>query len=265
MASQKIIDYKPKSLAEYIDVVESIQANSLGALWYRGALRLSYALLPSLYRKRPNPEAFKSSLSSLEEQLVARFRDRSLPFHNRQLGNGIETLFFMQHFGVPTRLLDWTANPFVGLFFALRSARSVDKTAVWVLDPTKWNQTALSRTSYDGGPLDPSNELLSGYKSVGDMPSLAEDPVAIFGAHNSPRIVAQQGTFVVFGSKTTPMEQLYRNGTFPDKSIVRIVFTGRTINVLQDSLFKHGITECAMFPDLEGLGRDLCRTFGFYT
>lgn len=265
MASQKIIDYKPKSLAEYIDVVESLQVNSLGALWYRGASRLSHRLLPSLYRQRPNPAAFESSLSSLEEQLVARFRDRSLPFHNRQLKNGLETLFFMQHFGVPTRLLDWTANPFVGLFFALRNARPADRIAVWILDPARWNQAALSRASYDGGPLDPANELLSGYKSVGDMSNLSEVPVAIFGAHNSPRIVAQQGTFVVFGSKTSPMETLYRSGEFPETSMARIIFTGRTIDTLRDSLFNHGITECAMFPDLEGLGRDLCRTFGFYT
>lgn len=263
MASQSITDHKPKTLAEYIEIIESLQRDSEGALWYRGASKISNQLLPSLYRERANPAAFERDLSQLEEQLVARFRDRSLPYHNRQLTDSLETLFFMQHFGVPTRLLDWTANPFVGLFFALRSARTGSRPAVWILDPTKWNQAALSRISYDGGPLDPDHELLSGYRPVGDMSSLSEAPVAIFGAHNSPRIVAQQGTFVIFGSKTYAMETLYRRGEFPKNSMSRIVIAGRAVETLRKSLFTHGITEGAMFPDLEGLGRDLLRTFGF--
>lgn len=263
MASQRIADHKPKTLAEYIEIVESLQRDSEGALWYRGASKISNQLLPSLYRKRANPAAFEHDLSQLEGQLVTRFRDRSLPYHNRQLTDGLETLFFMQHFGVPTRLLDWTENPFVGLFFALRSARTDARPAVWVLDPAKWNQAALSRVSYHGGPLDPAHDLLSGYRKVGDMTNLSEAPVAIFGAHSSPRIVAQQGTFVIFGSKTSAMETLYRGGAFPINSMSRIVIAGRAVKTLRNSLFTHGITEGAMFPDLEGLGRDLRRTFGF--
>jgi hypothetical protein len=263
MESQRIVDYNPRTLSEYIEVVEFLQNDSVGALWYRGASKLSDQLLPSLYRKRANPSVFEHDLSQLEEQLTARFRDRSLPYHNRQLDDGLETLFFMQHFGVPTRLLDWTANPFVGLFFALRNAKSGQRPAVWILDPTQWNRAALSRTSFQGGPLDPGHDLLSGYKNVGDISNLSEAPVAIFGAHNSPRIVAQQGTFVIFGSKTSPMEALYRKGDFPNNSMARIVISGRAIETLRTSLFTHGITEGAMFPDLEGLGRDLLRTFGF--
>ncbi len=263
MATQRILDYRPRNLSAYIETIEEIQGKSTGPLWYRGASKRSHQLLPSLYREREKPEAFSKGLSELESQLVSRFRDRSIPYHDRSLNDGLETLFFMQHFGIPTRLLDWSANPFVGLFFALREVQRGDRPAVWVLDPTAWNRKAFARASYDGGPLDPAHELLSGYRTVGKTDSLASMPVAIFGAHNSPRIVAQQGAFVIFGSKTSPMEDLYRKGEFPKDSLSRILLSGSAIELMRDSLFNHGITEGAMFADLEGLGRDLLRTFGF--
>lgn len=272
--AQKIEDYRPKSLSAYVDIVDKLQKEAAGPLWYRGTSRLSASLLPSLYRPRENPDVFDTSLSDLEAQLVARFRDRSLPYHSRPLQDDVETLFFMQHYGVPTRLLDWTENPLVGLFFALRGARyakdsggslkSIRDVAVWVLDPTRWNQAVLARISYKGGPLDPGNDALAPYKSIGDLGALGRQPIAIYGAHNSQRIVAQQGTFVIFGAITTPMEKLYRRGApFPPSSMARIILSPSAIVRLRKSLFSHGVTEGALFPDLEGLGRDLRRVFGF--
>ena len=273
MANQKLPDYRPKTLAEYVELIEGLQSKSSGQLWYRGCSKLTHQLCPSLYRPRENLNALPADLSELEAQLVARFRDRSLPYHNRQLSDNLETLFFMQHYGVPTRLLDWTGNPFHGLFFALRGAKHTrsktkklsfkDSLVVWVLDPALWNQATLAHLSYRGGPLDPSHDTIGPYKLIGEISNLGTNPVAIYGAHNSQRIVAQQGTFVIFGSNTDSMESLYRKGKFPPNSLSRIILGKTAIPRLRESLFSHGITEGALFPDLEGLGRDLRRTFGF--
>lgn len=273
MPNRAIPELRPNSLTDYVDLVEELQTKSVGPIWYRGSSIRSNSLLPSLYRERENPRAPRFDLSTLETQLVTKFRARSLPYHNRDLTDTLETLFFMQHYMIPTRLLDWTENPFAGLFFALRtsnhrvgpSGRLVYEhdAAVWVLDPSRWNQAALRHLSYQGGPLDPGHEALGAYKMVGSIDELAEEPVALFGAHNSPRIVAQQGTFVIFGSKTTPMDDLYRWGAYPLGSLTRIRITRGVIATLRQSLFRNGITEGSMFPDLEGLGRDLRRSFGF--
>lgn len=273
MATQKLKDYRPKTLAEYVDVIENLQAKTDGQLWYRGCSKLSHQLLPTLYRPRENPAALKSNLSDLEEKLVSRFRDQSLPYHSRELVDDLQTLFFMQHYGVPTRLLDWTGNPFNGLFFALRGAKYSSESegvlrfkndlVVWALDPSLWNQTSLEHISYRGGALDHSHDSIGPYKLVGNIDNLGAKPVAIYGAHNSQRIIAQQGTFVIFGSETTSMESLYKRGKFPTNSLSRVILSRAVIKKFRESLFSHGITEGALFPDLEGLGRDLRRTFGF--
>jgi hypothetical protein len=117
-----------------------------------------YQLLPGLYRhktKRNNID----ELAKLELQVMARFRNLSIPFHNKSLTDDWDALFFMQHHRVPTRLLDWSENPFVAFFFAVTSAYTkttargtsfTDDAAIWILDPVKWNRHSLKHQSFDG-------------------------------------------------------------------------------------------------------------------
>ncbi len=273
MSVRNIRDLKPRNFTEFVGYVDALQEHSSGTVWYRGCRDRKYSLLPSIYRKRENPSVGPEKLSELEAELVQRFRSRSIPYHNRDLTDGLETLFFMQHYSIPTRLLDWTENPFTALFFALREARYERTTsggvsytqsaAVWVLDPTKWNQSALSHQTYTGGPLDSAHPALASYRVIGDIDNIGKPPLALYGAHNSERIVAQQGTFVIFGSENTALENLYRTGSYPDKSLFRITISRGVIGELRESLLSHGFTEAIAFPELEGLGRDIRRTLGF--
>jgi hypothetical protein len=207
-----------------------------------------------------------SDLRKLEGALMTRFRQRSLPFHSRDLRDDWEALFFMQHYGVPTRLLDWTENSLIGLHFALMfsraaSTRSTNPAIVWILDPFEWNKTALSHLSYKGGPLATGDEGLKGYAPA--SATMGEFPVAMYGAHNSPRIAAQQGTFTIFGSDKSPMEKLVEHGKFPPSSLSCIVINHTRIGSMRKSLLDQGTTESMVFPDLEGLAREIRRQFGF--
>ena len=49
----------------------------------------------------------------------------------------VEWLALMQHYGAPTRLLDWTNSAYVALHFALNNRKSTEDCAVWAID-TEW-------------------------------------------------------------------------------------------------------------------------------
>ena len=266
-----LTEYKPKTLPEYLECIESVLKKNARSLWYRGTGRLTYKLIPTLYRHPSITSNFE--LQELENQLLNRFRQRSLPYHSRDLNDDWEALFFMQHYGVPTRLLDWTENPLTGLHFALMSAKPArgskgamvykNSACLWVLYPVLWNQTALKHVSYDGKPLTPNDDLLKGYSPKSVRTGTPAYPVALFGTHNSARIVAQQGVFTIFGENRDEMEKLVRIGAFPTDALVRIVITSSRIQAMREALLKHGITESTVFPDLEGLARETKRHFGF--
>lgn len=151
---------------------------------------------------------------------MMRFRQRSLPFVSRPLGDDWEALFIMQHYGVPTRLLDWTENPFIALLFSVmskkfsatgkRGARVLkfkSDATVWLLDPIIWNRHALQHQGFNRGIPFTDDEVLVPYKPPMTTRDARNLPVAINGAHNSARIVAQRGAFTIFGDSIEPMER----------------------------------------------------------
>jgi hypothetical protein len=251
-----------ETLRQYMELVETLMEPK-EPLWFRGNSCSSNALVPTLYR---HPEALDvDQLLHLEEKVIQRFRERGAPYEPFPTGDTWELLFLMQHFGVPTRLLDWTENPYIGLFFALTSRRIVpnEPASVWILQPQAWNKAALSEISYDEGILSIGNKALDSYRPSADPQFMRVAPVGMYGIHNSPRIVAQRGVFTIFGKDTTPLESLFQDGEFPSAALMRADFPSEAIPSLRESLFSIGITDSVVYPDLSGLAVELKRYFGF--
>jgi hypothetical protein len=211
-------------------------------------------------------------LAKIETQLMTRFQQRSIPFHNRSFSDEWDLLFFMQHYGFPTRLLDWTENPFIAFYFALMTAHfEFDKTgvkfkyptAVWVLDPGCWNRHALKHITYDQDILSTIDDPIKAYKPTSKSQELGELPVALYGAHNSPRIVAQRGVFIIFGKNMSSLQKLYEKEKFPKNCLFKITLGKHLLPKMRESILNHGITESVVFPDLEGLAREIRRDFNF--
>lgn len=239
--------------------------------WYRGCGNVSHSLQPSLYR-RPGLQS-ADEYADLEDELNQRFRERSIPYHTLRGTSADErsweTLFLMQHFGVPTRLLDWTENPFLGLLFAMTSAhidahtRAASADAcVWALQPQAWNRLALSDITYNGDILSVDKAELESYIPGRSRNLRRKHPVAMYGLYNSARIAAQKGVFTIFGTGTAPMEEEAALLSAQD-TLKRYVIPADFVVPMLDALGTMGFTDSMIYPDLMGLALELKRKFGY--
>lgn len=251
--------------------------------WYRGCGRsVSDRLLPGLYRHPTITDA--NSLLVLERRMLEWFQRESI-LHQTRLNYiasddpddpDYELLFYMQHYGFPTRLLDWTMNPFIGLYFAVTSARideitgrHAEDAAVWILSPHAWNERSLFDVSWGGkGPLsiqDPEKSAYVPRKNTDPM-HLAQMyplPVAMRGIANNTRMFAQKGVFTIFGRNTAPMEQAFEVNAYKPESLTKLIIERDHIDSLLQSVLSFGYTDSVSYPDLHGLAMEIRRTYGF--
>jgi hypothetical protein len=132
-----------KNLTQFIDTVREIRSHSpSGHVWYRGHGNNDYVLRPTLYRNENY--ATIESVTEVESKMMDAY-EFGVPTYENLIGNGKwDRLFLMQHYRMPTRLLDWSASPLVAAFFALMKVPPSNKKAqVWSLIPDKWNQAMV--------------------------------------------------------------------------------------------------------------------------
>jgi len=92
--------------------------------WCRGQERAEWDLIPKLYRLTSDDDYLNTEYE-IREEFVTRapaLSDYSKLTEDSALNNW-ESYFVMQHYGTPTRLLDWTEASLVALYFAVRSQR----------------------------------------------------------------------------------------------------------------------------------------------
>lgn len=240
-------------------------ASQDGKLWYRGTRQSDHHLRPSLFR---HPTVDKpDELIELEWELLSDFRHQAPPFAGALPEKDLELLFLMQHFGVPTRLLDWTENPFVALFFALENALQMGAqekdAAVWILNPLDLNARAMKHRVASQKIFGAYADELGGYQPSADGKRVTMKlPIAIFGVHNSPRIVAQRGAFVLFGKDTDPLDQ-HAELSGEGGIVMKVLIPAGSKKQMFKNLYDIGISDAVVYPDLDGLGREIKNRKGF--
>jgi hypothetical protein len=229
------------------------------ALWFRGQSDSHWGLIPGIWREEyrgANEAEMRLEFESVGAPLTA-----SGVSHDKW-----QWYFLMQHYKAPTRLLDWTVNPLVALYFAVCGGVKRDR-AVWVIDPWRWNRAHV-KDLY--GPAVAGWREISNYlldleeafdKENDERQTKQKWPVAIEPPHIDRRIAAQGSKFMLFGTKRdmclSPAINRPRGGKTKHAILDKIVVPQRFAESLLGELNQIGINERALFPDLEGLGKHI--------
>jgi len=274
------------SAGEFLSVVRTLRKNwglsEEKELWFRAedeSFR-NTLLQPRLYRPREGKPAKRvEQLLKIEGDLYDEFERCAAQLCDFRPGEDWEWewYFLMQHHGVPTRLLDWTDGGLIALHFAVRdkSAAKGHKPLVFILDPYWLNEILKNHSDRSDAKrrwrkLDDKNpspnfdeedwERLYLPAEEDDFKEKLLDTPAIPLLWDSPhvtrRIAAQRSRFMIFGSVPTWLSDMLKR---KDKStrLEVVCIEPSAIPGIRHELKDAGVTESVIFPDLDGLGREL--------
>jgi len=206
---------------------------------YRGQADSEWLLAPKAGRQEYHIERSEdtgnSDLPDVDLRRFKQWRSLAVAYKKDLPSNDFECLGFAQHYGLATRLLDWSLNPLVALFFAVDSESDMD-AAVYAYSPN-WHVRP------DAGDLS-SSRLISQY---------TPPPF-------DSRILVQSGVFTYHPEPTKPLtaERLGAadlGKLTPDhkSNLVRFVLPKAIKGILKRKLSELGVSRKSMFPDLDGL------------
>ena len=227
--------------------------------WFRGHQRAHWPLRPNLYRCE---WSHKGACRRIEDEIREEFITRAPALSDIKPSDADDWgwYFLMQHFGAPTRLLDWTDGALIALYFAVKDNPGFFPGAVWVLDPYELNRRVLPNRKAEviapgaAGLPEYDRKLVKHWlpRRYDGKVSLPPKPIAIFPTHIARRISSQRSCFTIHGDVEDGLEQ-FRKGT--SNCLEKILVPSRSVCDIRRQLETSGIDEATIFPDLDGLGR----------
>ena len=206
--------------------------------WFRGQENVDWPLIPAIYRR---------SDASAEPSIYQQFRLHSRFRHGKfpEVSNRAAWLALMQHYGLPTRLLDWSASVLVAAYFATENSDSPCDSVIWALARHALNKAQTSKaeiyTEHDDVVTKAADAAFAGLSADGGILAVAIEAVDM-------RMFTQQGFFTLHSSNV-PLEQLPESSNF----LTRIRVPRDLKRPLRELLHFLGINASTVFPDLQHL------------
>ncbi|MCA1558358.1 MAG: FRG domain-containing protein, partial [Acidobacteria bacterium] len=210
----------------------------------------------------------------------------------RRCSTTVEWLVLTQHYGLPTRLLDWTESILVALYFAAHDD-NVDGCLI-VLNARLLNRFASLNKSrsicmpgFPDAVLRADQSLCASYTELLDRwrnsfpkgeffknhyDKIGEDrirevlnlPIAIYPPKNNPRITSQSGMFTLHGGDTASishesdygdpvsLDEIHEKGP---EILTKFRIPAKAKNQIRHDLGRLGIHQAALFPEFENQAR----------
>jgi hypothetical protein len=250
-----------ESVEEFLAEIRRFGTAHTFEYYFRCEPKLGETLQPSIGRRHYYAGKSIIFTPAQERLMLHRFR-RHAYGHFQRVPNEWETLFLARHHGLPTRLLDWTSNPLVALYFAAfhesdevtyNDARSRAATVKLNLDGSVW---AIQRRTSESHDLDVFKERVS--------PLAARGIKLVYPFYPTPRMTAQSGMFTLHGD---PWSDVVKSAgkRFPEPQLDITQLKRWTVSsrckakVILD-LERLAVNSRTLFPDLDGLAKGLWQT-----
>jgi len=201
------------------EILRQIQTSSKTI--YRGHANADWELKPSIGRYFTGDW---ETVSEREQRALEDFKRLSVPYIKHRPESDVEWLCLMQHYGCATRLLDFTSNPLIAIFFASELSQETDG-ALFIAQYKRSYATVLDSKLFS----QPAN-------------------FAYHPSHITERIIGQSGCFVYSCNPNRPLNRT---------QIKVIPIPKRHKPQLRGELASLGISHSSLFPGLDGICRDL--------
>lgn len=267
---EKVELYFIKSISEFDNFISHHSVNETQQLFYRGHSDANYILAPSIMR---NNKWFNNESAMYNDIII------NCPESFSKCNTHLEKLVEMQHYGLPTRLLDITRNPLVALYFACESnydnygevvliaAEKKDikypqSDSVSVLSSlplfSRKNQEHIrdcalsSENNYEFNKKIPRLHHEIRLEKPAFLPEIIKEEIIdsfiVYAVKNNNRIVKQDGAFIICGLiENSDVLNKYRLKE-DEKKVVLLIDNKEQILKTLDNL---SINKATLFPEIE--------------
>lgn len=265
LAAKKYL--KIGSIATYVNNINRLFKTLEGQidnyqLFYRGHPDNTFQEIPSIYRRDEQGKLWVDRENELCDEIM-----RECPADFREFGSAFDKLVKMQHYELPTRLLDITENPLVALYFAsLPVERSTNDGQVLVYFIPKnsicnhseqivnklsclsfVSKDSFLKSKTDIGQLEEEMRSHTVYLSKLINEQEFDNTICVRAKKSNPRIIRQHGAFFLFGSKNGNKDNI---ADLPFSCFKMDVSHAHKKKILKE-LERYGISEKSLFPEID--------------
>lgn len=285
---KKIFDGSIDSLEQYLAIVKELskQYPSNTSLYnptqsrflFRGQANTEHKLLPSLFREN-HDEIHSSKYFNSEIDILQDFINEALAYNTAvQPDNLVQWTEIAQHYGVPTRFLDWTSNSLVALYFACIKDDNFDG-AIWVFNIENYYGSHYIKENIEKTKnlYATINKLITNDKDS-DLPQY---PFVFIPRYIDSRMAAQSSWFMTWGSNRRPLDEMINENDYMQLNLEPKFFAGKRVRENYRSLaflfkininsfqkrfilrdLEHiGINAKTLFPGMDGVGKYIERKY----